>query len=145
VKFLLDTDHISFLQRQSGPEFVALMSHIARVPRSDLAFCIISFHEQVLGCNSYIAKAKTSTAIVRGYQMFDRVLSAFAAALVLPFDNMASAVFDGLVAQRPLIATMDLRIASIALSQGLTLRLGGPVPAVISRPLCLESRSTRAG
>ena len=30
-------------------------------------------------------------------------------------------VFDGLVAKRVRIATMDLRIASIALSQGLTL------------------------
>ena len=48
-------------------------------------------------------------------------LSAFAAAQVLSFDTTASTVFDGLVAQRVRIATMDLRIASIALSQGLTL------------------------
>jgi tRNA(fMet)-specific endonuclease VapC len=47
--------------------------------------------------------------------------SAFAAGLVLRFDNHASAVFNGLKAQRLRIATMDLRIASIALSQGLTL------------------------
>jgi tRNA(fMet)-specific endonuclease VapC len=53
--------------------------------------------------------------------MFDRVFSAFSAAPVLPFDNNASVVFDGLVTQRVRIATMDLRIASIALSQGLTL------------------------
>jgi tRNA(fMet)-specific endonuclease VapC len=86
-----------------------------------LAFCIISFHEQVLGCNTYLAQAKTSADIVRGYQMFDRVLSAFAAAHVLPFDNKASIVCDSLVAQRVRIATMDLRIASIALSQALKL------------------------
>jgi tRNA(fMet)-specific endonuclease VapC len=53
--------------------------------------------------------------------MFDRVLSAFAAAEVLAFDANASIVFDGLVAKRTRIATMDLRIASIALSQGMTL------------------------
>jgi tRNA(fMet)-specific endonuclease VapC len=121
MKFLLDTDHISILQKQSGPEYPLLMARIAQVPRADLAFCVVSFHEQVLGCNTYIAQAKTSADIVRGYQMFDRVLSAFATALVLPFDTNASAVFDGLVAQRVRIATMDLRIASIALSQGLTL------------------------
>jgi len=40
---------------------------------------------------------------------------------VLAFDDAVSAVFDRLVAQRVRIATMDLRIASIALSQGLTL------------------------
>jgi tRNA(fMet)-specific endonuclease VapC len=121
MKSLLDTDHISILQKQSGPEYAALMARIAQVARADLAFCIVSFHEQVLGCHTYVAQAKTSANLVRGYRMFDRVLSAFAAALVLPFDTNASAVFDGLVAQRVRIATMDLRIASIALSQGLTL------------------------
>ena len=74
MKFLLDTDHISILQKQSGPEFSALMARIALLARADLAFCIVSFHEQVLGCNTYIAKAKTAVDIVRGYQMFDRLL-----------------------------------------------------------------------
>jgi tRNA(fMet)-specific endonuclease VapC len=121
MKFLLDTDHISVLQKQSGPEYASLMTRIAQVARADLALCIVSFHEQVLGCNAYIAKARTSSGTVRGYEMFDRVLTAFAAALVLPFDSNAAAVFDRLVLQSPRIATMDLRIASIALSQGLTL------------------------
>jgi tRNA(fMet)-specific endonuclease VapC len=69
------------------------------VPRADLAFCIVSFHEQVLGCNSYIAQAKTSADLVPGYRMFDRVLSAIAASRVLPFDISASNVVDGLAAQ----------------------------------------------
>ncbi len=42
-------------------------------------------------------------------------------ALMLPFDTSASAVFDSLFASHVSIATMDLRIASVALSQGLTL------------------------
>ncbi len=120
MKFLLDTDHISILQKQSGQEYGALMARIARVSPPDMAFCIVSFHEQVLGCNAYIAQAGTAAGIVRGYQMFDRVLSAFAAALVLPFDDRASAVCNRLTAQRVRIATMDLRIASIAMSRGLT-------------------------
>jgi tRNA(fMet)-specific endonuclease VapC len=120
VKFLLDTDHISILQKQSGSEYAALVARIAVVRRVDLAFCIVSFHEQVLGCNTYLSQAKTSADIERGYRMFDRVLSAFAAAQVLPFDSNASLVFDGLAAQRLRVSTMDLRIASIALSQGLT-------------------------
>jgi tRNA(fMet)-specific endonuclease VapC len=121
MKFLLDTDHISILQKQSGSEFAALSARISQVPHADLAFCVVSFHEQVLGCNSYIAKAKSPADIVRGYRMFDRVLSAFAAAHVLPFDDRASVVFDSLAGSRLRIATMDLRIASIALSQGLRL------------------------
>ena len=121
MKFLLDTDHISILQKQAGAEFAALIARLAQVPRADLAFCIVSFHEQVLGCNAYIAQAKTPADVVQGYRMFDRVLSAFAAAAVLPFDAKASLVFDALIAKRVRIGTMDLRIASIALSQGLTL------------------------
>ena len=121
MKFLLDTDHISILQKQSGSEYAVLIARIAQVTRAELAFSIVSFHEQVLGCNAYIAKARTSSEIIRGYQMFDRVLSAFAAALVPSFDANSAAAFDGLVALRLRIATMDLRIASIALSQGLTL------------------------
>jgi len=100
MRFLLDTDHISILQKQSGPEYRAIMLRIAPVARADLRFCIVSFHEQVLGCNTYIAQAKTSADIVRGYLMYDRVLSAFAAALVLPFDAKASVVFDDLVGKR---------------------------------------------
>jgi tRNA(fMet)-specific endonuclease VapC len=38
---------------------------------------------------------------------------------VLPFDAAASAVFSGLTALRGKVGTMDLRIASIALSRGL--------------------------
>jgi len=108
MKFLLDTDHISILQKQSGAEYTALMRNVAQAQRADLTFCIVSFHEQVLGCNAYLARAKTPMAVVRGYEMFDRVLSAFAAAPVLPFDNNASAVFDNLVAQRVRIAWVPL-------------------------------------
>ncbi len=121
MKFLLDTDHISILQRQTGSEYNALTARIAQVPRSDLALCIVSFHEQILGCNAYIVRAKASNDVVRGYRMFDRVLSAFVAAVVLAFDENASLVYDELVSKRVRIGTMDLRIASIALSHGLTL------------------------
>jgi tRNA(fMet)-specific endonuclease VapC len=136
MKYLLDTDHISILQKQYGLEYATLMARISQVPRGDLAFCIVSFQEQALGCNAYIGRAKTSAEIVRGYRMFDRVLSAFAAAIVLPFDADASLVFDGLVAKRVRVATMDLRIASIALSHALTLltrnaRDFGKVPGLI--------------
>jgi len=120
VRFVLDTDHISILQRQAGPEFVALSARIAQQQRSDLAFSLVSFHEQVLGCHTYLSRARTSADMVRGYDMLSRVLKDFGGAQVLPFDAMAAAAFDGLVARRVRLATMDLRIASIALSRGLT-------------------------
>jgi tRNA(fMet)-specific endonuclease VapC len=98
--------------------------------------CIVSFREQVLGCQTYLSRARRAADVVRGYGMLDRVLDAFAAAQVLPFDA-AAAVFDGLLAQRMRLATMDLRIAAIALSRGLILltrnvRDFGRVPGLVT-------------
>jgi len=86
-----------------------------------LAFSIISFHEQMLGCHTYISRARSSSEVARGYGMLARILRDFATVPVVPFDTVAAAVFDGLLAQRVRVATMDLRIASIALSQGMVL------------------------
>lgn len=121
MKYLLDTDHISILQRQSGPEYVRLMSRIAQHPLADLALSIISFHEQIMGCHTYINRARSSSDAVLGYEMLAQVLHNFSIAPVVSFDIAAAAVFEGLLAQRVRISTMDLRIASIALSGGMVL------------------------
>jgi tRNA(fMet)-specific endonuclease VapC len=98
-----------------------LMSRIAQHPLSELAFSIISFHEPVLGCHTYINRARHASDVVRGYGMLAQVLRDFVAAPVAPFDAAAAAVFDRLLAQRVRVATMDLRIASIALSRWMVL------------------------
>ncbi len=121
MKYLLDTDHISFLQRRLGAEYAALSARIAQHPPADFAFSAVSFHEQLLGAHTVITRARTSIDTVRGYTLLHGLLQEYQAAAVLPFDAGASAVFAGLRAQRIRIATMDLRIASVALSRGLVL------------------------
>lgn len=121
MKYLLDTDHISIMQRQTGVGFTKLMNRIAQHPLTDLGFSIISFHEQVLGCHAYVNRARNSEDVIRGYGMFARVLKDFVTAPVVPFDANAAKVFERLQSQRIRVATMDLRIASIALSRGLIL------------------------
>jgi tRNA(fMet)-specific endonuclease VapC len=121
VKYLLDTDHITFLQRRSGPEYAALAARIAQHSPADFAFCVVSFHEQLLGAHTFLGRARTAADVVRGYALLLVLLQEYQAALVLPFDAGAAAVFDGLRAQRVRLATMDLRIAAIALSRGLVL------------------------
>jgi tRNA(fMet)-specific endonuclease VapC len=121
LKYLLDTDHISVIQQQSGPDYTALAARIAPHPRTDLALSIVSFHEQVLGCHTYINRAGTAAQVVRGYGMLSRLLSDYSAVSVLPFDTAAASVFDRLVAQRVRIGTMDLRIGAITLANGLIL------------------------
>jgi tRNA(fMet)-specific endonuclease VapC len=121
VKYLLDTDHISILQRQAGSEYVTLLMQIAQYPSTDLACSIISFHEQILGCHTYISQARRVEDVVRGYGMLAQVLQDFTEALVIPFDAAAAVVFEGLIGQRVRVGTMDLRIAAIALSREMVL------------------------
>ncbi len=111
MRFLVDTDHISILQRGAGAEFAALSARIAAVDPGDLAFSVISFHEQSMGCHAYINQARTQADVIRGYRMLTRVIQGFAAAPVLPFDELAASTYEGLFARRLRVATMDLRIS----------------------------------
>ena len=121
MKYLLDTDHISILQRRSGAQHVTLRARLARESRSDFAFSVVSLHEQALGAHTYINRARSAAAVVRGYTLLMEILQGFSVAPVLAFDAAAASQFDQLQSQKLRLATMDLRIASIALSHQLTL------------------------
>jgi tRNA(fMet)-specific endonuclease VapC len=102
-----------------------------------MAYSIVSFHEQVLGAQVFINRARNTVGIIRGYTLLAENLQAFSHAPVLPFDPAAAALYDDLRARRVRIATMDLRIASIALSRGLILlsrntRDFGKVPGLVT-------------
>ena len=118
--YLLDTDHIEFLQRKTQPEYPRLSRRIGMHPPATFYYPIISLHEQALGSNRYIARAKDSAGVVHGYAMLERDLADYCQAQVLPYDVAAAAEFDSLRARKVRVATMDLRIASIALARGLT-------------------------
>ncbi|MBW4671010.1 MAG: type II toxin-antitoxin system VapC family toxin [Cyanomargarita calcarea GSE-NOS-MK-12-04C] len=121
MKYLLDTDHISFLQRRTGLEFANLTARIARHSSADFALSVVSFHEQVIGAHTFINRAQTKTDIIRGYTLLLETLQGFSTAPVLPFDIAAIGIFDELRVQKIRISTMDLRIAAIALSRNLVL------------------------
>jgi tRNA(fMet)-specific endonuclease VapC len=137
VKYLLDTDHISFLQKRYGSEYAALSARLAQHPSTDFVFSIVSFHEQTLGGHALVNRARTTAPLIRGYSLLLEILQTFLTRPVLPFDAAAASVFDNLQAQRIRVSTMDLRIASIALSRGLILltrnrRDFGRVPGLVS-------------
>jgi tRNA(fMet)-specific endonuclease VapC len=137
VKFLFDTDHIRFLQRRSGPEYAALTARMALHAQADFALSVASFHERVLGGHTFLNRSRTTVDLIRGYSLLLEVLHIYRANPVLPFDATAASTFDGLQAQRLRVGTMDLRIASIALSRGLILltrnmRDFGRVPGLLT-------------
>jgi tRNA(fMet)-specific endonuclease VapC len=118
--FLLDTDHITILQRQPQPELGRLLHRMAQHSATDFYWTVVSLHEQSLGAHTYVNRARMPAGVIRGYELFRELLVHYCAAQVLPFDQAASAVFALLQAQRIRIATMDLRIAAIALSRNFT-------------------------
>ncbi len=118
--FLFDTDHVVLIQQQTQPEYSRLIARLGQFPASDFFVSIITFHEQVMGWNAYLARATNAAGVVKGYRGLEQTLSNFAQAQVLPFDDAAANIFDSLRQQRIRIGTMDLRIAAIALSRNLT-------------------------
>jgi tRNA(fMet)-specific endonuclease VapC len=119
VKYLLDTDHISILQSRKGVEFKTLSERIA--PRtSEVVCCIISYHEQVIGAHAYLNRAQGASELRIGYERLNRLFLDYSARPVLSFDHDAAKIFENLRG-RIRVSVMDLRIAAIALSRGLTL------------------------
>jgi tRNA(fMet)-specific endonuclease VapC len=120
VKYLLDTDHLSILQWQTGDEYDRVAAR-CRAHEDETALSIVSFHEQALGCHTYISRARDDEGIMRGYKLLGRVIQDFMWGPLLLFDSKAAATFADLKTAKVRIATLDLRIASIALSRRLTL------------------------
>src|SRR5437868_2939678 len=84
------------LQQQSGAEYATLSARIAQHPPSEFALSVVSFHEQVLGCHTYLSRARDTSDLLHGYRMLDRLLRDFATSAVATFDAAAGAAFDGL-------------------------------------------------
>lgn len=121
MKYLLDTDHLSILQRQSGQDYINISARMAQHPLSDFAVSSVTFHEQILGCHAYINRALNPDDVVKGYEMMARLINDFKVLPLVGFDRNASAAFEQLQSQRIKLAKMDARIASIALSGGFVL------------------------
>jgi tRNA(fMet)-specific endonuclease VapC len=121
MKYLLDTDHISCIQRRSRQDFQRLKSRMARYSSQDFALSIISFHEQTLGAHTFINRAKNNDEILNGYTLLREILQDFSKFPVLAFDEKALMIFERLQKKKVRIGTMDLKIASIALSRDLVL------------------------
>ena len=119
MRYLLDTDHISFLQRRSGQEFTRLIIRMEQHSQVDFDLSIVSFHEQVLGAHNFINRARINIDVMRGYTLLLEILQGFSSAPVLPYEAEAVAIFDELRRQKVRVSTMDLRISAIALSHNL--------------------------
>jgi tRNA(fMet)-specific endonuclease VapC len=118
--YILDTDHLGILQRQTSPQFGSLMRRISQYPESSFFVTIISFHEQIMGWNAYLVRARDAAGVVRGYSRLEGILADFAGSQILSYTPAAADLFEELRRQRIRIGTMDLRIGAIALMHRMT-------------------------
>lgn len=86
MKYLLDTDHLSIIQRQAGRDF----NHH---PLSDFAVSTVTFHEQMLGSHAYINRARNLNDVVKGYEMMTRLVNDFKVLPLVSFDADAATSF----------------------------------------------------
>ncbi|MBI3758896.1 MAG: type II toxin-antitoxin system VapC family toxin [Deltaproteobacteria bacterium] len=117
--YLFDTDHFSILQRKAGPEYVRLSTWMISYAPSDFACSVVSLHEQVVGAHAFLNQAKNSVGLMRGYPLLERLPKDYLAFTLLPFDAASAAIYDQLSSQNLPVGTMDLRLASIALTRNL--------------------------
>lgn len=118
--YLLDTDHISLMDRGRA-EGVSIQARLARIPRDDVSASVISYEEQTRGWMAVIAQALTAERQIPLYAQLRRLLRFYCNTPLLAFDRSASEEFERLRRLRLRVGTMDLKIAASALANDATL------------------------
>jgi tRNA(fMet)-specific endonuclease VapC len=118
---VLDTDHVSILEWESGADYHCLGARLEHLSANEVATTIVSYDEQTRGWLAYIAKARKFAQLVEGYRRLHRHLDVYCSMLVLDFDESAAVVLQGIRHLQTRIGAFDLRIAAITLSRGATL------------------------
>ncbi len=104
---LLDTNHMSILERQSQ-ECRRLESHLSAIPQDDIATTIVSYEEQTRGWLSVSAQAQTQSMQIAAYLRLKRHLDIYGKFAVVQYDERAAEVFERLKQAKIRIGTMDL-------------------------------------
>ncbi len=117
--YLLDTDHMSLLERGGTPA-LQLTLRLNPFPDWQIATTIVSYEEQ---CKGWLAKTsrERGDALIRAYLQLGQHLDIYAGMTVVPFNARAHVIFQELQNQKKVrIGTQDLKIAVIALSNDAT-------------------------
>lgn len=118
---ILDTDHVSALQAEGGSVRDALVQRMKRSPDRDFAVTVITLEEQTKGWLAEINSTLDFAGQVGAYRRLADMVAFFAALKILHYDEAAAATTVSLRKARIRIGTMDLKIASIALTRDVLL------------------------
>ena len=114
---VLDTDHLSVLERNTAPGSTTLRAHLAHLSPDEVVTTIISYEEQMHGWMAYLAQSRSVAQQVVAYGRLLQHLDNYRRIPILEFDEAAAGVFQRLRRARRHVGTMDLKIAAIVLSR----------------------------
>lgn len=109
--YVLDTDHISLLQRDDQN----VQRRLARIPQDERAVTVITVAEQLQGWLAVAHRGRTEADRARAFARLQETVQYYNRIHVLPYDDKAIAIFETLRNQKIRIGTQDLRIAAITL------------------------------
>jgi tRNA(fMet)-specific endonuclease VapC len=118
---VLDTDHLSELERLASRKGTKLRERLAQVPDRPVATTIVSVEEQLRGRLAVINEKRVGIEQGLPYTRLIELIEFYSGWPILPFDQIAVERFHNLRAARIRIGTMDLKIAAIVLALGATL------------------------
>jgi tRNA(fMet)-specific endonuclease VapC len=116
-RFLLDTDHLTLLER-SHP---LVMQRVKAQAAGDVAVSAVTVEEALRGRLSYLASHAISSARVQGYALLIGTVRLLNALSIVPFDQASDTEYQQLRSQKLRVGSQDLKIAAVALVNGLTL------------------------
>src|SRR4051794_15262295 len=115
-RFLFDTDHLTLYQHKHP----AVMQRIAQAPADSVAICPINIEETMRGRLAPLARVLAGNHHVQAYAHLVAAVAMLAMFPCVPFDSASESDYQRLRAARLRVGTLDLKIAAIALTHGLT-------------------------
>jgi tRNA(fMet)-specific endonuclease VapC len=115
LQFLFDTDHLTLYNYKHVP----LMQRIALYPDA-VAISPINIEETMRGRLAVLTRVLTGYKHVEAYAHLVAAADTFRLFPIVPFDDPSERRFQRLRAARLRVGTLDLKIAAIALTKGLT-------------------------
>ena len=114
---ILDTDHLTVIQRRAEPAYSRLRTRLSKLSPKTVQTTIVSFEEQMRGWLAVISGARNQPREVLAYRHLQALLRFFNEIPVLDYSEIVAARFEELRHSKLRVGSMDLKIASIALSQ----------------------------
>ena len=115
---ILDTDHLTVIQRRSEPAYSCLRARLREASHRDVCTTIVSVEEQMRGWLAVIGRSRRIQQEIAAYGQLHALFFFFGHIPILDFDEPAAERFIQLRRSRVRLGSMDLKIAAITLSRG---------------------------